>query len=124
MFFLCFRRRLFSDEDISAFRICRVFHNDAFDNAVADDFSTYGGIGLDGGSRSGGKVVDGIARHEGIGGSVQIDADQAPAVRLIVSVLSMTSCVPEFRYTVTISGDDSKRLLMTEVPEDVELNTG
>ena len=56
----------FSDDDISAVRICRVFHNDASDNAVADDFSTCGGIGLDGGSRSGGKVVDGIARHEGI----------------------------------------------------------
>ncbi len=66
----------FSDDDISAVRICRVFHNDASDNAVADDFSTCGGIGLDGGSRSGGKVVDGIARHEGIGGSVQIDADR------------------------------------------------
>lgn len=77
MFFLCFRRRLFSDDDISAFRICRVFHNDASDYAVAEDFGACGGIGLDGGSRSGGKVVDGIARHEGIGGSVQIDADRA-----------------------------------------------
>lgn len=72
-----FPAQMFSDDDISAFRICRVLHNDAFDNAVADDFSTCGGAGLDGGSRSGGKVVDGIARNEGIGGSVQIDADRA-----------------------------------------------
>lgn len=38
VFFLFFRRGLFSDDDISDFRICRVFHNDALDNAIADDF--------------------------------------------------------------------------------------